>query len=158
MLRGRWRRPAVVAAILVPPAAAGIALASGEQAAVVVRDRSGEELAREPLPESGRFELAYRHSYYGAPAREVFRAGGGGFALRAIRSPSAAVLDYYALAGRRTRARGRLELVLSEPRRYRRLALIATQTGRRTLVTGGRRVPLWGRRARHLTLTVERGW
>ena len=36
---------------------------------------------RRALPESGRFALEYRHSYYRVPAREEFRAGGSGFRM-----------------------------------------------------------------------------
>ena len=136
---------------------AGVSSAGGSSRAVVIREADGDLLAREPLPASGRFALAYRHSYYRAPAREIFRAGRGTFALRELVSPRAAVLDYYAVAGRRTRANGLVRLRLDDPGRYRRLSLIATTTGRRTLVVGERRVPLYGSRARHLTLTVEGG-
>jgi hypothetical protein len=136
---------------------AGLSAAGGAPRAVVVRDVAGDVVAREALSPQGDFALAYRHSYYGAPAREVFRAGRADFSLRALASPSAAVLDYYALAGARTRRGGWARLELRERRRYRRLALIATSTGRRTLVVGKRRVPLYGAGARHLTLTVEGG-
>jgi Domain of unknown function (DUF1850) len=139
-------------------AAAPLALAAGDtERAVVVRDAAGGEIVRASLPASAAFGLAYRHSVYGAPATERFTADAGGFRLRSISSPSAAVLDYYALAGRRTRARAWLRLVPHERRRYQRLRLIATATGRRTLVVGERRLPLYGRSARHLTLSVEDG-
>jgi hypothetical protein len=121
----------------------------------VVRDEQGDEIVRTELPRSGTFALAYRHSYYDAPAREHFTASGSGFHLREIASPRAAVLDYYALAGEATRRGGWLHLVPSERRRYERLPLIATATGRRTLLVGGERIPLYGREARHLTITVE---
>ena len=155
MPRSRW----LVLAGVVAAAAllAGMSSVGGSSRAVVIRDADGELLAHESLPAGGRFALAYRHSYYRAPAREVFRAGRGGFALRELVSPRAAVLDYYAVAGRRTRAHGRVRLELDDPPRYRRLSLIATATGRRTLVVGDRRVPLYDDRARHLTLTVEGG-
>jgi hypothetical protein len=141
-------------------AAAPLALAAGwlpgdAQPVVVVRDAAGEEIVRVSLPASGGFALAYRHSVYGAPARERFAAEGGGFRLRSLGSPSAAVLDYYALAGRRTRAGGWLRLVPHDRRRYERLPLIASATGRRSLLVGKRRIPLYGRAARHLVLSVE---
>jgi hypothetical protein len=134
--------------------AAGWLLGNGERV-VVVRDSAGEEIVRASLPASGGFVLAYRHSVYGAPARERFAAEDGGFRLRSLGSPSAAVLDYYALAGRRTRAGGWLRLVPHERRRYERLPLIATAWGRRSLLVGERRFPLYGRAARHLVLSVE---
>ncbi len=150
-----WRSGRLVLAgvILVPLALAGVSSAGARS--VVVRDAADEVVARVALPPDGRFALAYRHSYYRAPARELFEAAGAGFVLSALASPRAAVLDYYALAGRRTRSDGLVRLALRHPRRYRRLALIATTTGRRTLVVGDRRVPLYGGSARHLTLTVE---
>jgi hypothetical protein len=140
-------------------ATAPLALASGDaERAVVVRDASGEEVVRAGLPAGGSFALAYRHSVYEAPARERFvPAAPGGFRLRSLGSPSAAVLDYYALAGRRSRDGAWLRLVPAERRRYERLPLIATATGRRTLLVGARRYPLYGRGARHLTLAVEEG-
>jgi Domain of unknown function (DUF1850) len=125
---------------------------------VVVRERSGDELVTAKLPASGTFAIAYRHSYYGAPAREVFSArADGGFRLRAIESPRAAVLDYYALAGDRTRRGHWLRLAPAEQRTYEQLALIATDVGRRTLVVGDRRLPLYAHEARHLTISVEEG-
>jgi hypothetical protein len=158
MPAGRSGRLALAGALAVAALLAGVAVAGDEGSrAVVVRDAGGKLVAREPLPASGRFALAYRHSYYRAAAREVFRAGRTGFALRELLSSRAAVLDYYAVDGRRTRGNGRVRLVLDDPPRYGRLSLIATSTGRRTLVVAGRRVPLYGGRARHLTLTVEGG-
>jgi Domain of unknown function (DUF1850) len=131
------------------------ALSGGAAPELVVRDEQGEEIVRTALPDSGSFALAYRHSYYGAPARERFTVADGQFRLDGIASPRAAVLDYYALAGERSR-RGRwLHLALRERRRYERLPLIATATGRRTLLVGDRRMPLYARNARHLTIAVE---
>jgi uncharacterized protein DUF1850 len=123
---------------------------------LVVRDEQGREVVRADLPDSRAFALAYRHSYYGAPARELFKVSGGRLELEAIASPRAAVLDYYALAGETSRRGGWLRLAPTDRRRYERLPLIATATGRRTLVVGGDRIPLYGREARHLTIAVER--
>jgi Domain of unknown function (DUF1850) len=143
-------------AVAAPLALAAVALQDEGERALVVRDRAGDELVRAELPSKGGFALAYRHSYYGAPARELFTASdGSAFRLRAIESPSAAVLDYYALAGERTRKGTWLRLVPRESRRYERLALIATKLGRRSLIAGGRRFPLYARSARHLTIAVE---
>ncbi|HZC13005.1 MAG TPA: hypothetical protein VE270_03205, partial [Thermoleophilaceae bacterium] len=102
----------VAGAVAAPLALAAVGAPDEGERAVVVRDRAGHELVRVELPPRGVFGLAYRHSYYHAPARELFRASEGGeFRLRAIESPSAAVLDYYALAGERTRKGSRLRLV-----------------------------------------------
>jgi hypothetical protein len=146
----------------VAAAAALLALAAGAppgdgERAVVIRDEAGHELVRAELPPSGRFTLGYRHTYYDAPAHEHFQAEGDGFRLRSLASPRAAVLDYYALPGRRTRDGRWVRLTPREQRRYQRLALIATSEGRRTLLVGGRRFPLYGSAARHLTITVESG-
>jgi hypothetical protein len=47
--------------------------------------------------------------------------------------------------------------VPAERPRYERLPLIATATGRRTLLVGGEPIPLYAREARHLAVAVERG-
>jgi hypothetical protein len=151
-----WSRRLLAAgAAAAPLALAGGALSGGADPAVVVLDERGTEVARADLPATGDFGLAYRHSYYDAPARELFTVRGTELRLRAIASPSAAVLDYYALAGERRKVGGWLRLVLAERRRYERLPLIATATGRRTLLVGGERIPLYGHEARHLTISVE---
>ena len=121
---------------------------------VVVRDDGGRVLVKAALPESGRFALAYRHSYYRVPAREQFEAGAGGFRMVGVESPSEAVLDYYAMAGAKT-AGPWMALTPARPRRFDRLPLIATATGRRTLVVGGERYPLYAKAPRHLTIEVE---
>jgi hypothetical protein len=151
------RKLLAAGAAAAPLALAATALSGPPEPAVVVRGEEGDELVRAELPDSGSFALAYRHSYYGAPARELFTAGGSGFRLRRIASPRNAVLDYYALPGARSRSGRWVQLAPTERRRYERLPLIATATGRRTLLVGGERIPLYGREARHLTITVEDG-
>ena len=144
-------------------ALAALALSGGAAVArsdgparVVANDRGGGTVAELQLPASGAFALTYRHSYYRKPAVERFRAAGGGFELVEIASPSQAVLDYYEAEGRRTRRGGWWTLRLARPARFDSMALAATAVGRRTLVAGGRRVPLYGAgRARHLTIAVE---
>jgi hypothetical protein len=123
----------------------------------VVRDGEGRTLVKAELPADGRFALEYRHSIYRVPAREEFRASGGGFRMVAVESPSEAVLDYYAVAGAKTPGRW-MALALAEPRRFDRLPLIATATGRRTLEVAGRRYPLYAKAPRHLTIEVEERW
>jgi hypothetical protein len=146
------RRPLLIAAAL-----AGALLAGGcGGRAVVVRDDGGRVVVKAQLPESGHFALEYRHSYYRVPAREEFRAGGSGFRMVGVGSPSEAVLDYYELAG--TKQLGPwATLAPAHPQRFERLPLIATAKGRRTLSVGGRRYPLYGTTPRHLTITVEEG-
>jgi hypothetical protein len=121
---------------------------------VVARDRDGGVVAEAALPADGRFELAYRHSVYRAPAVERFRASDGGFVLESVRSPDARVIDYYEVEGRRTRERGWWVLTPDRPARFGTMALAATERGRRTLVAGDERLPLYGR-AVHLRLGVE---
>lgn len=141
-----------------PLALGAVALADrGDATQVVARGADGQVVAALDLPADGRFALDYVHSYYRAPAQERFTAGSDGdFRLESIASRRAAVLDYYELAGRRMRDGGRLRLYPHERRRYERLQLIATAQGRRTLVAGARRMPLYGNRARHLTIDLER--
>jgi hypothetical protein len=146
-----------MAAVAAPLALGVAALTDPRERELLVRDTHGRTVTRADLPGDGRFELAYMHSVYRAPARERFVAGGEGFQLDSIASPKNEVLDYYALAGRRAR-RGRWRIL--EPRakrRYSELALIATRVGRRTLLAGGRRIPLYGRRDRHLRVTLGGG-
>jgi hypothetical protein len=154
-MRGWSRWLLVAGAAAAPLALAASALSGSEDPALVVRDEHGNEVVRADLPTSGDFGLAYRHSYYDAPARELFTVRGDELRLRAITSPSAAVLDYYALAGERRRSRGWLHLVPTDRRRYDRIPLIATATGRRTLLVGGERIPLYARGTRHLSITAE---
>lgn len=149
---------AAVAAGLAGAAGVVVTSQAGAPARVVAHDRDGGTVAELALPRSGAFALAYRHSYYRRPAVERFRAGAGGsFRLVAISSPSEAVLDYYDVAGARTRRGGWWTLRLARPAGFRELPLAATAVGRRTLVAGGRRAPLYGGdgRARHLTIAVE---
>ena len=138
-------------------ALAGALLAAGcGERTVVVRDDGGRVLVEAQLPESGRFALEYRHSYYRVPAREEFRAGGSGFRMVGVGSPSEAVLDYYAIPGTK-RLGPWATLAPAHPRSFERLPLIATAKGRRTLTVGGRRYPLYGATPRHLTIAVEEG-
>jgi hypothetical protein len=130
----------------------------GSAPEIVARDRDGGVIAQAALPASGRFALTYRHSVYRAPAIERFRAtGNGGFELVAVSSPSAAVIDYYGLDGRRTREHGWWVLTPERPARFETMALAGTRLGRRTLVSGSHKLPLYGQdeRAVHLRLAVE---
>jgi hypothetical protein len=121
---------------------------------VVARDDRGGVVAQAALPADGRFALTYRHSVYGAPAEERFRAVGGGFVLDSVASPSARVIDYYEIEGRRVREDGVWVIHPDDPARFGTLPLAATRRGQRTLVAGARRLPLYGH-AVHLRLAVE---
>jgi Domain of unknown function (DUF1850) len=124
---------------------------------VVARDRDGGVVAEAALPPDGRFALSYRHSVYKASAVERFRATGDGFVLESVASPSAEVIDYYALDGRRTREHGWWVMTPDRPARFGTMALAGTRLGRRTLVAGPQHLPLYRSdgRAVHLRLAVE---
>ncbi len=102
-------------------------------------------IVREPLPESGGFELEYVHSYYRVPATEHFVADGdGGFSMVAVTSRNEAVLDYYEIEGKRDRpAEGVFRLTPDRPQRFESLPLKATGIGQRTLSVGQKRMPLY---------------
>jgi hypothetical protein len=122
---------------------------------VVARAADGEVVAELRLAQPA-FSVEYRHSYYGAPARESFRVReDGSFELAAVSSPSEAVLDYYEIDGTRER-RGRLvDAAARAAGALRRDGAGGHRNRRRTLVAGDRRVALWGD-AVHLRLAVER--
>lgn len=123
---------------------------------VVARSLDGGEVAELRLPPSGRFALEYLHSSYREPARETFRVrDDGSFELVAISSPSQAVLDYYEIDGARSSRGGVWTLRPARPARFDGMALAATDTGRRTLVAGDQRAPLYGGDV-HLRIEVER--
>ena len=136
-------------------AALGAMAVTGGSPHVVARSADGV-VAELRLPASGEFALEYRHSYYRVPARETFHVTQEGFELVAISSPSEAVLDYYEIEGSRARHGGVWTLRPARPARFERMSLAATETGRRTLVAGDRRVPLYGGDDVHLRLEVER--
>jgi hypothetical protein len=136
-------------------AALGAMAVVGGPPHVVARTADGEQVAS--LRVAGAFALEYRHSYYRQPARETFRVRpDGGFELAAVSSPSAAVLDYYEIDGSLTRRDGWWTLRPARPARFEELALAATTVGRRTLVAGERRAPLYGGPV-HLRIAVEGG-
>jgi Domain of unknown function (DUF1850) len=142
---------AVAAAVLVTRDEAGAP-------AVVVADERGREVASLPLPPSGRFALQYRHSVYRAEVTETFAVQNAGFRLVAVASPSEAVLDHYELEGRRVLDGGWRRLEPAATQRLDALPVVATELGRRTLVVGSRRLPLFepGRGPTRLVLTVRR--
>ncbi|MBF8186838.1 DUF1850 domain-containing protein [Nonomuraea sp. K274] len=96
------------------------------------------------LPVAGGFAIGYVHSVYRAPSAEVFTVEGRRFTMRAIVSASENVLDYYAVAGGRSRTpAGLWVLRLARPATYDELSLLTTSIGRRTLLAGGRCLPLY---------------
>jgi hypothetical protein len=155
--RARLAAAAVLAAAALALAAVMTGLGDGDPA-VVVADERGRRLASVPLPEGGQFALQYRHSVYQAEVTETFAATGGGFRLVAVASPSEAVLDYYELEGRRTGDHGWRRLEPAGTPRLASLPLVATELGRRTLVVGDRRLPLFEQNGdpSRLVLTIRR--
>ena len=119
---------------------------------VVVRDAGGDVVAEAALPADGRFALAYRHSVYDAPAEERFRALAGR-PVRAREHRLAEPAGARVLRGSRAH-RTADELVPAHPARFTTMALAATERGRRTLVVGGERIPLYGHGV-HLRIAVE---
>lgn len=157
---GRRRQVArgAVVVLLCSAVGAGIAAAGdAERWRVVVRDEAGTVTAQAPLPPSGRFSLAYTHSYYRVSATETFQAREGSFRLVAVESPSEAVLDYYALEGQRSRDEQGWVLRPSGTPELERLPLVATELGQRTLVVAGAPLPLYvsAGAARHVVVDVE---
>jgi hypothetical protein len=157
---GRARLAAAVLVLVAGLGAAAVAAGLGrDDPAVVVADERGRQVASVPLPASGRFALQYVHSVYRARVTETFAAAGGdGFRLVAVASPSEAVLDYYELEGRRRAEGGWRRLEPAASPRLDRLPLVATELGRRTLVVDGRRLPLFqqGKGPTRLVLSVRR--
>jgi hypothetical protein len=155
------RRAVPAAAAVLTAFAGGAAVGAADgPPQVVATERDGGTVAALDLPRSGAFELAYRHSYYRRPAVERFVAGDdGSFRLVEIASPSEAVLEYYDVEGARSRSGGWWRLRLARPVRFERMPLAATAVGRRTLVAGAERAPLYGRdgRVAHLVIAVEGG-
>jgi len=153
------RRAVPVVAAVLAAFAGGAAVGAQGPPQVVATDRDGDTVAALDLPRSGAFELTYRHSYYRRPAVERFIAGGDGFRLVEIASPSEAVLDYYEIDGVKRHGDGWWRLRPDRPARFSRMALAATAVGRRTLVAGGEREPLFrgDGRVSHLTIAVEGG-
>ena len=150
------RRLLVAGAFALVVLGAGAVVETGSS--VVARGEDGRVFAREGLPGSGRFEIEYVHSYYRAPAVERFVADGeGGFALVGISSTSDAVLDYYAVGGRKSMDGRWSSLRLDREQSFEELPLIGTAKGRKTLVVSGERSPLFGEGGTvHLTLRVEK--
>jgi hypothetical protein len=165
----RWLgRPGCVGRSRLTALVTGVALlttvgaAPGDDAAgrwcLVAEDRtSGAVLGEQPLPADGRFAITYRHSYYRVPATEWLTVGANGaLSVERIESPSEAVLDYYELPGvayERTRERWSTELLDPDP--MPRLTVLATATGRRTLVVGDRSLPLWQAEGEARAVTIH---
>lgn len=125
---------------------------------VLVHGADDQTVLRAALPDSGRFEVEYVHSYYEVPAIEHFVAEeDGSFELVGISSSSEAVLDYYELEGRKGLDGDLLSLTPDEPQSFEELPLIGTKQGRRTLSVSGKRFPLYAEDGpQHVAIRVEK--
>jgi hypothetical protein len=141
----RWRTWGACAATILLSAACAESRTTIRAAprSIAVELPDGTMVASRPVPAGGSFALAYEHSAYRAPAVEIFVVRGGRFTMEAVASPNEAVLDYYAVPGRRVRTSGWWLLRPEAPQRFGELPLIATPVGRRTLVAGGSCTPLY---------------
>jgi hypothetical protein len=157
-VRGRARLVVLGTVLGLVVAVVAASRLAGDGPAVVVADDHGRQVASLPLPDGGRFALQYRHSIYRAEVTETFAATGERFRLVAVASGSEAVLDYYELDGPRAAAGAGWRLEPAATPAMTALPLIATDVGRRTLLVGDRRVPLFteGGTPAHLVLTVRR--
>ncbi len=127
---------------------------------------TGRVLALLPVEQGAFLRLSYVHSVYDRPGVEEFVVESGGLRLVRLTSPSAAVLEYYARPEPIVRdgegyaihvvacARG---TACDPPAPLRRLSLLASIEGRRTLTYGGRELPLYQLAAPdgRIVLTVE---
>jgi hypothetical protein len=135
----RWPRPAAFAAIAL--AAALLLWSLWPEYTVWVENTSRQHtIARLPLT-GGPLEIRYVHSIYREPATEEFVARPEGLELVRIASGSAAVLEYYARPEPITPAGDGYEL-RPAPQLYRELALLAGETGKRTVVYAGHELAL----------------
>jgi hypothetical protein len=75
---------------------------------------------------------------------ETFATLDAGFRRVAVASPSEAVLDDHELEGRQSVEGGWRRLEPAATPRLDALPSVATELGRRTLVVGSRRIPLFG--------------
>lgn len=125
---------------------------------VVVTSEEGRVAVALPLGPDRRFALTYRHSVYGVEAAEWFVADcDGRLRMVAVSSPSEAVLDYYAIEGRRDRHGGGWRLRPHQPAAHDELPLMATAHGQRTLLANDHRVPLWDASGESLRLRLRIG-
>ena len=167
MMRGRGRRLAGLAVIILLSAATGTSIgASGDDAGwwIVIRDGVGDELARTPLPASRELSLRYRNSLYGSLAEEQFVVEDGRLSLVTLAADELAVLEEYytAVGGARSDSADHLRwrIDVERPAIELPLHIRATELGERTLIAAGREIPLWrlvaDREATLVTLSVER--
>jgi len=165
----RWRdrrRAGLAAAIVALATAIAVAVTaadSGDPRSLVVRDASGNELARAALPSPESFALRYRNAVYHSTAEEHFAVDDGRLLLVELRAEELAVLEeYYSAVGAlRTSGDSTLgwRIAVERPPIELPLRVRATELGRRTLVVGDRVIALWelvaGRADSLVVLSVE---
>ncbi len=165
MDRWRGRRLAGLALVAVVAAiAGGMAVAADPGTRwVVVRDESGTELARAPLPSSEEFALRYRNSLYKSIAEERFAVAGDQLRLVGLGAEELAVLEEYYTAVGAIRGGPEYDLewsiAVERPPIELPLRVQATALGERPLLTAGEEISLWrlvaGRDDTLVILTVE---
>jgi hypothetical protein len=147
--RGRRRAGLAAAVVALTAAVAGADAAadSGDARWLVIRDASGTELTRAPLPSTGSFALRYRNSVYGSTAQEHFTVDDGSLRLVELRAEELAVLEEYYTATGAVLAAGDSTLkwmvAVERPPIDLPLRVRATELGRRTLVVGDQEIALW---------------
>jgi hypothetical protein len=136
--RARWP---IFAALLVAAAVSAAVPPAGPGAQVVVRDEGGDILARVDLADDGRLTLRYRNSVYASLAEERFVAQGSALRLVELAADERAILDeYYETVDSQAAGPGDERDWRAAPRRdlvVERLAVAATDLGRRTLLVPG---------------------
>ncbi|MDR7416069.1 MAG: DUF1850 domain-containing protein [Armatimonadota bacterium] len=117
--------------------------------ALLVQDLDGPEvMGIFPVGPGQTLHLRYRHSLYGGRVWEHFRIGREGLVLVAVEAEREAALEYYGLPRRiRYRTGGGIVEGLKLP--VGELVVRATSLGERTLVVGGRAIPLAAGREGH---------
>ena len=148
-MAGRVRRPIVGALLLVAAVTGSGPVAARPGADMLLRDQHGTVLARISLPEGSRITLRYRNSLYGSVAEERFVVQKHALRLVELAADERAVLDEYYVVDHpveRTEP-GDARAWRGTPRDalgLQRLAVAATDLGKRTLIVPGRSpIDLW---------------
>jgi hypothetical protein len=157
--RARW--------LALTAVALAIGWAAWPTAVVEVRDdATGATFARWALDEAAPLRLSYVHSIYRRPGTEEFRVGSLGLTLVRLASPSEAVLEYYARPEPIARAGDEYEVRVGACRGVptcvgadaaRRMTVLASALGRRTLLYAGHELPLYALGASGDRVAIEVG-
>jgi hypothetical protein len=128
----------------------------------VVNENRGQTIAQLHIQDGTPLQVRYVHSVYRQPAVEEFAVSAQGLELVRLASPSVAVLEYYARpepvapAGAGS---GAYEIRPTRAARQARLTVLASATGRRTVVYASQELPLHRLAAEgdRIRIAVERG-